>query len=166
MLVSSDQSLFCVVLHNHIVSSLETDLRVRRRRRESEGRKEGKREREMREKGGQREEGAYLNNASSHESCSKHSQVLCWARRLPEPVLLALRLQTKQYSQSHSQARWYGNETHTCPKNSDFSALDSLVIPSSEKPCEENNKWNFIHKGDCLDCKIKYPRTLCMNCQP
>ena len=130
--------------------------------REGKRRKEKEREgREMREKGERREgrerKGAYLNNTSPHESCSKHSQVLCWARRLPKPVLLALSLQTKQYSLSHSQARWYGSETHTCPKNSDFSALDSLVIPSSEKPCEENNKWNFVH--NCLDCKIKYHKT-------
>ena len=43
LLVSSDQPWFCIVLHNHIVSSLETDLRVRREE-----------EREMREKGGGR----------------------------------------------------------------------------------------------------------------
>ena len=46
LLVSSDQPWFCIVLHNHIVSSLETDLRG------GEGdEREGRRE----EEGGQRE---------------------------------------------------------------------------------------------------------------
>ena len=53
LLVSSDQPRFCIVLHNHIVTPLETDLRARRRRR---GRREIEEKREMKEKGG-REEG-------------------------------------------------------------------------------------------------------------
>ena len=53
LLVSSDQPWFCIVLHNHIVTPLETDLRARRRRR---GRREIEEKREMKEKGG-REEG-------------------------------------------------------------------------------------------------------------
>ena len=53
LLVSSNQPWFCIVLHNHIVTPLETDLRARRRRR---GRREIEEKREMKEKGG-REEG-------------------------------------------------------------------------------------------------------------
>ena len=58
LLVSSDQPRFCIVLHNHIVTSLETDLRARRRRR---GGREIEEKREMKEKGegrkGRRREG-------------------------------------------------------------------------------------------------------------
>ena len=51
MLVSSDQPWFCIVLHNHIVSSLETDLRG------GEGdEREGRREEEREEEGEKREE--------------------------------------------------------------------------------------------------------------
>lgn len=58
LLVSSDQPWFCIVLHNHIVTSLETDLRVRRRRgREIEEKREmrEKEREEGEEEGGQRE---------------------------------------------------------------------------------------------------------------
>ena len=58
-MVSSDQPWFCIVLHNHIVTSLETDLRARRRRRggrEIEEKREMREEREEgEEEGGQRE---------------------------------------------------------------------------------------------------------------
>ena len=58
LLVSSDQPWFCIVLHNHIVTPLETDLRVRRRRgREIEEKREmrEKEREEGEEEGGQRE---------------------------------------------------------------------------------------------------------------